>query len=116
MRTRSLKSSSISKALAIAKHAKPLPPLVVRQKLRPRKAGGGGVDDWIKPPFDPSKPFKALDNGPPLRDALLNPELARKLLAKGPESGSKSRQIAIAQYLRRNSAAALFDQYSRSGN
>jgi hypothetical protein len=45
-----------------------------------------------------------------VRDALLNPELARKLLAKGPESGMTSRQIAIAQYLRRNSAAALFNQ------
>jgi hypothetical protein len=46
-----------------------------------------------------------------------NPELARKLLAKGPESGSKGWQIAITQYLRRNSSAALFDQYStRRGN
>jgi hypothetical protein len=42
-----------------------------------------------------------------VRDALLNPELARKLLMKGPESGAASRQIAIAQYLRRNSAAAF---------
>jgi hypothetical protein len=42
-----------------------------------------------------------------------NHELARKLL--GPESGSRNRQITIAQY--RNSSAVLFDQYStRRGN
>jgi hypothetical protein len=52
-----------------------------------------------------------------IRDALPDPELARKLLAMGPEGGSRGRQITIAQYPRRNSFAALFDQYStRWGN
>jgi hypothetical protein len=99
-----LKRSSIDHALLIAKHSKPTPPLVIRKA---RKADGGGVGGSLVTAMRDAG-MKRIDDL--IRDALLNPELARKLLAKGPESGSKSRQIAIAQYLRRNSAAALFNQ------
>jgi hypothetical protein len=47
-----------------------------------------------------------------VRDALLNPELARRLLAKIP-SNAKTGQMGLVQYLRRNTAAALFDQDTR---
>jgi hypothetical protein len=65
-----MKHSAVDRALAIARaraREEIKPSTLDRRKVGPwdrrsRKADGGGVDDWVKPPFDPSKPFKA---GPP---------------------------------------------------
>jgi hypothetical protein len=50
-----------------------------------------------------------------IRDAMLDPELARRLLTKY-SPGSKTQGLSIANYLRRNAAATLFQNNSKQEN
>jgi hypothetical protein len=50
-----------------------------------------------------------------IRDAMLNPELARRLLVKY-QPGTKGQQLSLANYLRRNAAATLFQNISSQEN
>jgi ddrB-like ParB superfamily domain len=50
-----------------------------------------------------------------IREAMLDPELARRLLMKHAP-GSKTQELSLANYLRRNAAATLFQNKSKQEN